>query len=148
MSEYLPKAPDFKLPLSSGGEFHLYSVLNNGPVILTFIIGTWCPTCQSHLAKMRNWTVNKTTQSVTILVVSAQSLEAIRKYLEQNPTSYLFASDEALDVVNLFECKMPMMKMSRPATFLIDTDKTIRMKHLGIRGTKLKNKVESETSKL
>lgn len=137
-------ATDFELELSSGGTFNLYNVLENGPVILNFIIGTWCPTCQAHLAKMRLWSLSNTVKKVTILVICAQPMDAIRDYLKDNPTSYLFASDEDLKVIKLFGLKMPMMKMSRPATILIDQDKTIKMKHTGMRGAKLQNIVENK----
>jgi len=46
-------APDFKLPLAQGGEFHLGSVTRSGPILINFIRGTWCDFCSNHLSKMR-----------------------------------------------------------------------------------------------
>ena len=42
------QAPDFRLQDADGGEFHLYSALESGPVLLTFY-KTSCPTCQYAL---------------------------------------------------------------------------------------------------
>jgi len=34
-------APDFRLPLSGGGQIHLSSVASTGPVVLIFYRGHW-----------------------------------------------------------------------------------------------------------
>ena len=47
----LPKnsqAPDFRLLDAEGEEFHLYTALESGPVLLTFFKAS-CPTCQYAL---------------------------------------------------------------------------------------------------
>ncbi|MDD4975901.1 MAG: redoxin domain-containing protein [Bacteriovorax sp.] len=49
------KAPDFRLRMQAGTEFHLYSAIKNGPVVLNFIMGTWCPLCTAHIKRVRDW---------------------------------------------------------------------------------------------
>ena len=39
------KAPDFTLPNAIGESVNLYAALENGPVILTWYRGSWCPYC-------------------------------------------------------------------------------------------------------
>ncbi|MEL6917858.1 MAG: peroxiredoxin-like family protein [Bacteroidota bacterium] len=40
---------DFVLPTSNGGTFSLYEKLTEGPVVLTFYRGSWCPYCNLTL---------------------------------------------------------------------------------------------------
>jgi peroxiredoxin len=43
------KAPDFRLPEARGGIQSLSSLLSEGPVIVTFYRGGWCPFCNLQL---------------------------------------------------------------------------------------------------
>lgn len=43
------KAPDFILPNASGDTIHLTALLTNGPVILVWYRGGWCPYCNIYL---------------------------------------------------------------------------------------------------
>lgn len=47
------KAPDFVLPDAYGKKVSLYSQLKNGPVILTFYRGAWCPFCNIELHALK-----------------------------------------------------------------------------------------------
>ena len=56
--------PNFEITLSNGTTTELYSLLEKGPVILNFIMGTWCSLCTSHLSRVRSWQ-NKLNKNVT-----------------------------------------------------------------------------------
>lgn len=45
--------PDFALPNASGVFHRLSLLLANGPIVLSFIRGQWCPFCQDELAAWR-----------------------------------------------------------------------------------------------
>ncbi len=47
------KAPDFVLTNATGDSITLYSYLKNGPVILTWYRGGWCPYCNITLAALQ-----------------------------------------------------------------------------------------------
>ena len=42
-------APDFMLPDAQGRGARLQSLLRQGPVVLVFYRGSWCPYCSLHL---------------------------------------------------------------------------------------------------
>lgn len=42
-------APDFVLPNANGREVRLSDLLTQGPVVLVFYRGAWCPYCNLHL---------------------------------------------------------------------------------------------------
>lgn len=47
------KAPDFSLPNAFGESVSLYEQLENGPVVLVFYRGAWCPYCNLQLHTLR-----------------------------------------------------------------------------------------------
>jgi peroxiredoxin len=122
---------DFKIPIAQGGEFHLATALQRGPVIINFIKGTWCPHCSLHLSNLRKWQdkiqFSNKGRLVTILIVSNEPISAIRDWLKTNPGLTLFGSDEQGLIANHFGVKLSPENFLKPATFLLDADKTIRM---------------------
>ncbi len=128
---------NFSVPLSQGNNFILENVLQNGPVIINFIKGTWCPYCQLHLKNLREWqnriNQNNGNYAVTTLIVTNESLQVVRKWLENNPMPYLFASDESGILAKMFGVNLSPQEFLKPATFLIDRDRIIRMSYSGKR---------------
>lgn len=47
------KAPDFSLPNAYGKQVKLSSLLKNGPVIINFYRGAWCPFCNIELRALK-----------------------------------------------------------------------------------------------
>ncbi|MEM8953058.1 MAG: peroxiredoxin-like family protein [Verrucomicrobiota bacterium] len=48
------KAPSFTLPNATGKEVSLASLLEQGPVVLTWYRGSWCPYCNIQLIALQN----------------------------------------------------------------------------------------------
>lgn len=46
-------APDFTLPDATGGEVTLSSLLADGPVVVSFYRGGWCPYCSTELRTLQ-----------------------------------------------------------------------------------------------
>ena len=129
--------PNFVLPMASGSDFELDEVLKRGPVILNFIKGTWCPYCQLHLKNLRDWQERIVSQnkqaSVTVIIISNEPLPVIRKWLKANPVLCLFASDLQGVVARSFGVNLSPEEFLKPATFLVDSKKTVRMVFAGAR---------------
>lgn len=125
-------APNFQLELTNGIQFDLYQTLKQGPVVINFIMGIWCPFCSNHLKKIRDWQ-DKVGKNVTMLIISSESKEKLKGWIHDNPMSYLFASDPHLSVINLYQAKSLLLPMASPATVLIDTDKSIKIYFNGVR---------------
>lgn len=128
-------SPNFKTQLVTGVEFDLYNTLKSGPVVLNFIFGTWCPFCDTQLKKIRDWQ-EKMNKNITMLIVSSEPKDKIREWLNENHSNYIFASDPNFEVIELYSMKHWMMNSAKPATMLIDSDKTIRFIFDGIRTDK------------
>ena len=48
------KAPGFAGRDNTGESFDLYTNLRNGPVVLVFYRGKWCPVCNRHMSAFRD----------------------------------------------------------------------------------------------
>jgi len=46
-------APDFDLPELGGGRVHLTDVLRDGPVVISFYRGAWCPYCNLEMQALQ-----------------------------------------------------------------------------------------------
>lgn len=123
---------DFKLILSGHRTIGFEEVLKNGPLLLVFIKGTWCPFCQIHLQRLREW-AESIKSKVTTIVVSSEDIETITKWLRDNPSTYLFASDKNGEASKKFRVWLDEKNYSQAATFLVDIDKTIRFSYAGKR---------------
>ncbi|MDD0852245.1 redoxin domain-containing protein [Halobacteriovorax sp. GB3] len=132
---------NFQIRLVNNLDFDLFRSLKHGPVVLNFIMGTWCPFCANHLKKIRKWQESFNNKA-TILIISAESSENLRAWLDQNPMSYLFASDEECEIIHRFGQKKVFMKMATPATYLIDRDKVIKMAFKGVRTDKAREEMK------
>ena len=76
---------NFSIKMVNSLEFDLYRTLSNGPVILNFIIGTWCPTCANHLKKIVDWKKQiKGEGKVTVLIISAESTGSLKSWVSSN----------------------------------------------------------------
>ena len=129
---------DFKLVLSGNREISFTETLKNGPLLLVFIKGTWCPFCQIHLQKLRAWT-ESIKSIVTTIVVSSESVDDITKWLRENPSTYLFASDKNGDAARKFRVWLEDKNYAQAATFLVEVDKTIRFSYAGKRDKSIAN---------
>jgi len=47
------KAPDFDLPALGGGQARLSEAIENGPVVVTFYRGAWCPYCNLEMQALQ-----------------------------------------------------------------------------------------------
>lgn len=122
----MDKAPDFRIKMHTGIDFHLYSAIKNGPVILNFIMGTWCPFCTAHIKKIREWQEAKGLKKLIVIIISTESIESIRAWSQSNHSSFIFCSDQKREVIDRYGVNFPIMNISRPATVLVDQDGLIR----------------------
>ncbi len=139
LNPHLPLLPvgslvkDFNLNLSNGRTIELEQVVKNGPLVLVFIRGTWCPFCRMHLSRLSKWVEKLKNKTATVIVVSTESVPVIKKWLQENQMLYLFASDEKFELSNYFGAHIDPNDFANAATFVIDSDKKIKMAYNGKR---------------
>lgn len=133
------KIPNVEATLSNGINFNLYSSLDRVPVLMNFIAGTWCPLCRTHISKLQKWK-NKNFPNSVLIIVTPQKMENVQKWKDINSNSLIFLSDEDCKIAKAFDVKVPYLNFPLPASFLIDTDRSIKASYIGF-----KNKGHYET---
>lgn len=66
------KAPDFTLPSQNGNAVTLSKLLEQGPVVLVFYRGQWCPYCNAQLTALNAALPNIKAAGGTLVAVSPQ----------------------------------------------------------------------------
>lgn len=142
------KIKDWHLNIIPKREVKISDILKNGPLILTFIRGTWCPFCNIHLKNLRSWVEKLKNKKATIIVVSSEYEQNILSWLEQNSVSFLFASDPRYELADYFGVRDPKKTYFQAATFLIDVDFSIRLAYTGKRTDKIFDNLDKQIREL
>ncbi|QUS62078.1 peroxiredoxin [Synechocystis sp. PCC 7339] len=96
-------APDFTLINTQGEKIILSEQLKQGPVLLKFFRGYWCPYCGLELRAYQK-VVNKIRAlGGTILAISPQTLTASQKTIERHDLTYDLLSDHGLQTAQDYE---------------------------------------------
>lgn len=120
--------PKVIVTLPGNKELDIDTLLANGPVLLNFIRGTWCMFCRAHMGNLAKWQ-EATKKNVSVLIISNESPEVIQDWKEKSYDTHLMGSDESQKVINSFGLGLTEAEFARPATFLIDSNRIIRMAH-------------------
>lgn len=149
------KAPAFSLPNAYGKTITLSSLLNNGPVVLVFYRGAWCPFCNLHLhalqkslpafkkynAQLVTITPQKPDKSITQLQKDKFNFEVLSDLDNSVMTAYnmLYQLDEelvkvykkhGLDVEDFNGEGRTVLPV--PGTYIIDQKSVIRGVHADV----------------
>ena len=81
------KMPDFTLPDANGKNLNLKTLLKNGPVILIFYRGSWCPYCNAQLSNYQQHLGDFKSKGANLVAISPEKpdlavLMAEKKKLE------------------------------------------------------------------
>lgn len=68
-------APDFKAVDASGNVFQLAEALQNGPVVMIFYRGHWCPICNKHLGTIQDSLQLIVDKGASVIAISPQKPE-------------------------------------------------------------------------
>jgi peroxiredoxin len=147
-------APDFTLQQYGGGSFTLADALRDGPLVLTFYRGSWCPYCDLQLRAYSKILPALREQGVQFAAVSPQSADAAVPNAAEhgslgfpvlvdagNAVARRFGlvydvADDMRAVLNGFGLDLtvvngsPAWEVPVPATFVIGRDRRIRWAHV------------------
>ncbi len=146
------KAPDFTLSNAMGERVNLYQTLENGPVVLIWYRGEWCPYCNIYLyevqkqvqdfnkynatiiaispAKPDNSWSSEDKSDLKIQVLSDEGSKVAEEYgvLYTLPPKIAEYYQEAFDIHTVNNDERNMLPLS--ASYVIDTDGTISYAYL------------------
>ena len=142
------KAPDFTLPNVHGEKTRLYDLLNDGPVVINFYRGGWCPFCSLELKGYQDLLPEIKSAGGNLVGISPEtpdnSLSTAEKFaLEFEVLSdsgntvadsygLVFELEPAIrEIYTSFEFVLPTINgddswtLPIPATYVIDRDGTV-----------------------
>lgn len=156
------KAPDFTLPSANGESVSLSEKLQEGPVIITFYRGDWCPYCNLELRAYQRILPEIKEAGATLIAISPQTPDSSLSTAEKNDLEFDVLSDVGSKVAQKFgiSFKLPDYlqdlynklggslpqyngtddwTLPVPATFVIDRESNIILAHVD---TEYQNRLE------
>ena len=146
-------APDFILPNATGNHVRLDDLLQQGPVVLSFYRGGWCPFCNLELQALQQYLPEYRSLGANLLAVSPETPDHSLTTAEKHNLEFEVASDSGNRVAREYGLLFTVQETMRPlylkwgldvpafngedswelpvpATYLIDTGRTIRAAHV------------------
>lgn len=144
------EAPDFRLPDATGRQVRLSELLRDGPLVLTFYRGEWCPYCNLTLRAWQERLDDLTSAGGRLVAVSPQRPSNALSITEIHQLAFPVLSDETQEVIRAYKLQYdvpPALKdlygntwgldltaqtadgtwsLPVPATFVVDRDRRIR----------------------
>ena len=96
------RAPTFRLPDARGGEVALDDLLADGPVVLVFYRGAWCPYCNLQLAAFQRALTDIRATGATLVAVSPQTPDRSLTLADQKALEFPLLSDAGNAVASTF----------------------------------------------
>ena len=84
---------DFELPNIHGKKVKLSDKLKNGPVILTFYRGGWCPYCNMQLKAYQDNLESFVKAGGQLIAISPESMDSASSTVEKNDIKYEILTD-------------------------------------------------------
>jgi len=147
-------APDFTLSDATGQSISLYERLKDGPVVLSFYRGEWCPYCNIELRALQELLSEIRELGASLIAISPQTPDDALTVTEKQDLEYAVLSDPAQEVISAFRVRYLVPEtvqeislnilnndltkrnadgtwnLPLPATFVIDPDGVIRARHV------------------
>ena len=97
------KAPDFQAMDADSITFKLAAALENGPVVMIFYRGEWCPICSKHLASVQDSLKLITDRGATVVAVSPQKPEYLNKMADKTGATFRLLYDDGYSISDAFD---------------------------------------------
>jgi peroxiredoxin len=149
------RAPDFTLSNAFGTPVTLYEELENGPVVLVFYRGAWCPFCNMHLHVLQESVPAFRRLGAQLIAVTPQRPDKSAEQIREDGLPFEVLSDLDDEVMKAYELYFELEPelvevylrhdlnlaeyngegrnvLPVPGTFVIDTNGVIRAVHADV----------------
>lgn len=146
-------APDFTLPDATGASVHLKDRLDDGPTVVVFYRGAWCPFCDLHLRGLQAALGDVRARGASLIAISPQAPDASLSLTDKLSLEFDLLSDldQAVSRSWRLQFELPAelhdtyrsmgmaldehnadgsWKIPIPATFVLDGDGVVRARHV------------------
>ncbi len=119
-------APDFNLPSTSGSNFSKSTDLQGKPFILYFYPKDFTPGCTAEACEFRDQFEAFRDLDIPVLGVSRDSIDSHLKFKKQHRLPFELLSDKDGKVCKAYDALIPLVKMPKRVTYLIDAEHKIK----------------------
>ena len=150
------KAPNFELPNALGAPISLSNLLNEGPLVITFYRGSWCPYCNLQLRALQGKLPEIQKLGATFVAISPEVPDASMTKNEISKMEFIVLSDQDANVASQYgvawevpEFLLEHMRIDRnldlkkinngnssilpiPATFVLGIDGIVRWSYVNV----------------
>jgi len=147
------RAPDFTTINHLGDTLSLNSLLQQGPLVLTFYRGEWCPYCNKYLARLDESYPIINELGANLMAVTPEIVKYTSKMADKMDNPYSIIPDTDYSIIKLFGLDFELSKKTKtkykifginipkhngaddyilpiPATFVINTNGEIIFQHV------------------
>lgn len=96
-------APVFSAKDQNGKNISLLEDLKNGPVVLLFYRGQWCPYCNKQLRGMEDSLKLIRARGATVIAVTPEKPENITKTIKKTNASFSIIYDDGLQIMKSYD---------------------------------------------
>lgn len=120
------KAPLFQLLNEEGKTFNLASRAGQGWTVLYFYPKAGTPGCTTQACAFRDAIKQVRDQDAEVYGISTDEVSALADFHQKHRLNFILLSDPDAKVTESYGVKMPVLKMAKRWTFIIDPNLVIR----------------------
>src|SRR5260370_11067992 len=109
------RAPDFTLPDARGNTVRLSHLLRQGPVVMTFYRGQWCPYCHLALRAYQQALPQLQARRATLVAISPQTPDHSKVLAEKLELTFALLSDAGNQGARAYRLLFTIRKAARRA---------------------------------
>ncbi len=119
------QAPDFILPSTSGRKFTLSKDMEGKPCILYFYPKDFSPVCTAEACGFRDVFEEFKKLSIDVIGISRDSVAVHQRFIKEHKLPFELLADEKGEVCALYDAMVPIVKVPKRITYLLDEDHKI-----------------------
>ncbi|HMP91601.1 MAG TPA: peroxiredoxin-like family protein [Phnomibacter sp.] len=102
------KAPLFEAMDAKGIRYNLSDLLKQGPVVLVFYRGYWCPFCNRHLSELQQALPAIKAKGARLIAITPEKPDFIEKTIDKTNAGFPLLHDADLSIINAYQVAFPL----------------------------------------
>ncbi len=119
-------APDIKLPSTSGGDFNLREDMKGKALIIYFYPKDFTAVCTQEACEFRDHFADLKDLDIPVFGISRDSIKTHLDFKRKNKLPFDLLSDKDGKVCGNYKALIPILKMPKRITYLLDKDHRIK----------------------
>ena len=126
------QAPDFNLPATTGDFISLSSNLKGKALILYFYPKDFTPGCTAEACEFRDQFAEFRNLEIPVFGISRDDIATHEKFKKTYKLPFELLSDQSGNICKAYDALIPLIKMPKRITYLLNSDHQITAVHDGL----------------